>query len=78
MCQPTLDRLSDLDVLLQRHIGRVSGEHVENPELVEAGPELAEYRLDAMPDWDGMAAAGGHLLVSLADGAVRCFGPRED
>jgi molybdopterin-biosynthesis enzyme MoeA-like protein len=37
------------------------------------GSQLAEYRLDAMPAWDGMAAAGGRLYLSTHAGQVLCF-----
>ena len=39
------------------------------------GSKLAEYKLDAAPVWDGMAAAGGRLFLATADGCLRCFGP---
>ena len=38
------------------------------------GKQLAEYRLDAPPTWDGMAAAGGRLYLSSTDGKVLCMG----
>ncbi|MHC4432538.1 MAG: hypothetical protein ACYTBS_11930, partial [Planctomycetota bacterium] len=38
------------------------------------GSKIAEYKLDAAPAWDGMAAANGRLFISLRDGSVRCFG----
>jgi outer membrane protein assembly factor BamB len=38
------------------------------------GEPLAQYTLDAPPAWDGLAAANGLLLLSLADGRVLCFG----
>jgi outer membrane protein assembly factor BamB len=37
------------------------------------GNQLAEYRLDAMPAWDGMAAAGGRLYLSTHAGQLLCF-----
>jgi len=37
------------------------------------GRKLAEYKLDAAPSWDGMAAAGGRLYISTADGKVLCM-----
>ena len=37
------------------------------------GGKIAEYKLDAAPAWDAMAAADGRLLISLKDGSVRCF-----
>jgi hypothetical protein len=40
----------------------------------ENGEQIAEYKLDALPVWDGMAAAGGRLIISLQDGSVICFG----
>ncbi len=40
------------------------------------GKTLAEYRLDAAPVYDGLAAAEGRVYVSTADGAVRCFAGR--
>ncbi len=38
------------------------------------GKQLAEYRLDVPPTWDGMAAAGGRLYLSTTDGKVLCMG----
>lgn len=40
------------------------------------GKELAQYKLDAPPAWDGLAAADGLLFLSLADGRVVCLGPQ--
>ncbi len=40
----------------------------------EDGRKVAECRLPSPTVWDGMAAAGGRLFVSTADGAVGCFG----
>jgi len=40
------------------------------------GRKLAELRLDAVPVWDGMAAAQGRLYLSTADGVVRCLAGR--
>ncbi|MCX7887460.1 MAG: PQQ-binding-like beta-propeller repeat protein [Verrucomicrobiae bacterium] len=40
------------------------------------GTKLAEYKLDAPPAWDGMAAAHGKLFVTLADGRLLCMEPR--
>ena len=37
------------------------------------GAKLAEYRLDAPPVWDGMAATRGRLYVSTMDGKVVCL-----
>ena len=38
------------------------------------GQELAAYRLDSMPRFDGMIAAGGRLYLSTTDGKVLCLG----
>jgi hypothetical protein len=37
------------------------------------GKKVAEYRLDSLPVFDGMAAAGGHLYLATTNGAVSCF-----
>jgi len=41
-----------------------------------SGERLARYKLDAPPAWDSLAAAGGMLFLSLADGRVVCMGPQ--
>jgi hypothetical protein len=38
------------------------------------GTELARYRLDCSPVFDGMAAANGQLYLSLENGSVVCLG----
>ena len=40
----------------------------------DSGETLAEYDLDALPVFDGMAAAYGRLFLATRDGAVCCFG----
>ena len=40
----------------------------------ENGEKLAEYKLDNIPVFDGMAAAEGKLFLSLKNGHVVCFG----
>ncbi len=37
------------------------------------GSKIAELRLEAMPVFDGMIAAGGRLYMAAADGAVWCI-----
>ncbi len=37
------------------------------------GQTLAELKLDALPVWDGMAAAGGRLFLATTDGRVIAF-----
>jgi hypothetical protein len=40
---------------------------------VDDGSQLGEYRLDTMPVWDAMAAAGGRLYLSTHAGQLLCF-----
>jgi len=40
------------------------------------GKQLSECKLAAPPVFDGLAAAGGRLLMATTDGKVICFGPR--
>ncbi|MGM0488827.1 MAG: PQQ-binding-like beta-propeller repeat protein [Planctomycetota bacterium] len=39
----------------------------------EDGSKLSQCQLPCQPVFDGMAAAGGNLYLSLIDGTVRCF-----
>ena len=41
--------------------------------LATDGSTLAEYKLDTLPAWDGMAAANGCLFMSTTDGNVICY-----
>ena len=41
------------------------------------GTRLAEYKLDCLPRWDGMAAANGRLYLSTTDGKVICMGANQ-
>ena len=41
---------------------------------VEDGELIASYAIDALPVFDGLAAANGSLYLALRDGTVRCFG----
>ena len=40
------------------------------------GSELARYPISAPPVFDGMAAAGGQLLLSLENGQLLCMGAK--
>jgi len=42
----------------------------------ETGKKLAESVLPAAPVYDGMAAAGTRLYVSLSNGQLACFSGR--
>jgi outer membrane protein assembly factor BamB len=37
------------------------------------GKKLAEYKLESVPVWDGMAAANGRLYLSMRNGRVLCM-----
>ena len=37
------------------------------------GSKLAEYRLESLPVWDGMAVANGRLYLAMKNGNVQCF-----
>ncbi len=39
----------------------------------ESGEKLLDLKLDAMPAWDALSAAGGRLYLAATDGTVRCF-----
>ena len=41
------------------------------------GKTLAEYRLDALPVFDGLAAAQGRLYLAMCDGRLLCLGDRQ-
>ncbi len=43
----------------------------------QTGEKKAEYKLDHIPVFDGMAAAHGALFIPLSDGNVVCFGKEE-
>ena len=43
----------------------------------QTGEKLAEYKLDAAPAWDSMAAAGDRLYVATQDGRLHCFGKKQ-
>jgi hypothetical protein len=42
----------------------------------DTGKKLAEYKIPAVPVWDGMMAANGRLFLSLKDGTVLCMGKK--
>ena len=41
--------------------------------LASDGRKLAEYKLDSLPVWDGMAAANDRLFLATKSGKVLCF-----
>ena len=40
---------------------------------VTDGGKLSELNIDALPVWDGMAAAQGKLFLAMKDGSIRCL-----
>jgi hypothetical protein len=40
----------------------------------KTGETIAKTKLDVLPVFDGMIAAGGHLFMSTVDGKVVCLG----
>ncbi|MCX7826802.1 MAG: hypothetical protein N2689_14775, partial [Verrucomicrobiae bacterium] len=62
------------DDLAKAYEGRMGG--VLWVASASTGEKLADYKLDAPPAWDSLAAAHGMLFLSLANGRVVCMGPR--
>jgi hypothetical protein len=62
------------DDLAKAYEGRMGG--ILWAASAESGEKLAQYKLDSPPAWDTLAAAGGRLYLSLADGRVVCMGPK--
>jgi outer membrane protein assembly factor BamB len=47
----------------------------------KTGIKLSEYKLDSLPVWDGLVAAGGKLYMTTLTGEVLCLyesSPRDD
>ena len=59
------------DDLAKAYEGRMGGILWAASKLT--GEKLAEYKLDAPPAWDGLAAVDGRLYLSLADGRILCM-----
>ena len=38
------------------------------------GSKRAEYKLEKLPAWDGIAAAYGRLFIVNQDGSIECWG----
>jgi outer membrane protein assembly factor BamB len=62
---------------LQKQLDALEGEKGSLLQAVSAstGEKLAEYTLESLPVFDGMAAAEGRLFMTMKDGSVFCFGP---
>ena len=82
--------LIDEDQTFQRLVGRdprvaaklaeqdaaLDGKHGGVLHVVAAsdGSQIAEYKLSALPVWDGLAAANGRLYLAATNGSVICLG----
>jgi hypothetical protein len=73
--QRTMARDPNLASQLVQQDDALSGEAGGLMRVVSAidGNTQAEYKLDALPSWDGMAAANGKLFLSTTDGKVICY-----
>jgi hypothetical protein len=62
---------------LQKQLDALEGEKGALLHAVSSstGEKLAEYHLESVPVFDGMAAAGGKLFMTMKDGSILCFGP---
>ena len=43
----------------------------------DSGEKLGEYKIPAIPVWDGMIAANGRLYISSLDGCLMCMGEKK-
>jgi len=59
------------DDLAKAYEGRMGG--ILQAVSIKDGRKLAEYKLDAPPVWDSLAAAGGRLYLCTTDGKIRCY-----
>ena len=64
----------DLDDVGATYAGRKGG--VLWAASAAEGKKLAQYTLDVLPAWDGMAAAYGKLFIVNQDGSIECWGAR--
>ncbi|MHC4402260.1 MAG: outer membrane protein assembly factor BamB family protein [Planctomycetota bacterium] len=63
------------DDLSKAYDGRMGG--VLWAASAEDGTKLAQYKLDAPPVWDSLAAVEGKLFLCTTDGQLRCFVGKE-
>ena len=66
----------EIQTRMRQHVEAFEGRHggILMGVSKQDGRKLAAYRLDSIPVFDGMAAAGGRLYVSMLDGSVLCLG----
>ena len=69
--------LNDADVLakLKEQNDALEGKYGAQIWAVSAknGEKISDYKLDALPVWDGMVAAGGKLYLATKDGDIACL-----
>lgn len=65
---PYGDATRSMDSFTGKRGGRLAAFSADHGQL------LSNWKLDALPVFDGLAAAQGQLFMSLQDGSVRCFG----
>lgn len=66
--EEVLERLADQSELLKgKEGGRIWAVSARN------GKILSKYKLDSLPVWDGMVAAGGKLYLATMTGEVACY-----
>ena len=64
-------RLAEQDAILEGSRGALLRAISAND-----GKKQAEYKLPALPVWDGMVAANGRLYIASEDGSVSCLAGR--
>ena len=73
--QRLMNRDPSIGIKLVEQDAALEGEQGGILQLVSAanGEKLAEYKLDSLPSWDGMATAGGRLFITMTDGSVTSY-----
>ena len=70
----------ELGAKLDEEVSRFAGQKGAVLLAVSAadGKILADYKLESIPSWDGMAAANGRLYMTTKDGKVLCMGAKQE
>ncbi len=66
--QDVLEKLAEQSALLEGNEGGLMW-----AVSAKNGEKLSEYKLDSLPAWDGMVAAGGRLYLATIKGEVVCY-----
>ena len=77
-CIKTKDERGDQALLLENPFEVLDSWEGRNGALLwsvstKDGKRLAEYKLESVPVFDGMAAANGRLYMSMKNGSVLCL-----